>query len=218
MRFLWVALLVASSFLVTGDAAAATTDTKLIIADQMNFPAKRALRTRAKQTGDDEERGFLDAITGSLPRLTDKQLVGLAKSGTPINKVFQDLHLNRGMENILDETNLRSFATYIRIFDPKNPDEILISTITKKYGEMDVARFIYKAKQVKGSEKLAGNLQATQFLKWIKAKQDPTKLWNTLELTYKRAYTELDQHVWVDFIHAYAYVISHPKKYAYVLS
>nr|QMU24895.1 PaRXLR71 [Phytophthora agathidicida] len=216
MRWFWISLPIAASFLVNGDAVVATTDSKLITAYKIDIPAKRALRAHTKSTEDDEERGIIDVITGVAPKalLNDEQLVAFAKNGATLDNVFTKLQLNGGIHKILDEANLGAFAKYVRIFDPNNPSQTLISTIIKKYGEVRVAKYLIEAKEFESSKNLAQHLQAAQFVSWMKANKTPDDVWQMFGLAHKTSYTNPYHHIWWDFVVARSKVLSNPKKYA----
>ncbi|EGZ14998.1 hypothetical protein PHYSODRAFT_432303, partial [Phytophthora sojae] len=91
------------------------------------------------------------------------------KKGTSADDVFQKLKLNRGVESIVGSPKLETMATYVRVFNKKNPGQetTLMKTITNAYGEAAVAKGLEAAANVHKTKSNALELQGAQFNQWI---------------------------------------------------
>ncbi|KAK1942547.1 hypothetical protein P3T76_006046 [Phytophthora citrophthora] len=177
--------------------------------------AKRTLRSN-------EERTFSTGVTESLSNwmsraapkllLTDNELEHLAMQVASTDKVFKMLKLDDGLDGLLRNPNLKAFATYIRMVDETNSDQVLITTLINRYGDEALAKFLFEAKQVKTTEEIAKKLQAAQFVKWFDEGKTTNQVFDLLQLTHLTAYEDKFHKIWWEYVVARAELASKLKK------
>ncbi|KUF99331.1 hypothetical protein AM588_10008437 [Phytophthora nicotianae] len=86
------------------------------------------------------------------------QWVGDKKSS---NEVFKMLELNKGLDNLLTNPNLKMWESFRAKISSQNPEKVppMISTVLKFYTVKDLSAMLEKAINVPATEKIAAKWQ-----------------------------------------------------------
>ncbi|KAL4086431.1 hypothetical protein PRIC1_014135 [Phytophthora ramorum] len=137
---------------------------------------KRLLRTvdyEEEEDDSEEERGILsglESITGTVKtKISNAKLRSWLKKGQTTDDVFARFKLNNGVDDVLSNPKLKTWVTYVEMFNKQNPENkvSMTSTLTKTYGEAAVARVLDAGTKVASTETIAKRLQAELLRGWL---------------------------------------------------
>uniref|UniRef100_H3GN90 RxLR effector protein n=1 Tax=Phytophthora ramorum TaxID=164328 RepID=H3GN90_PHYRM len=137
---------------------------------------KRLLRTvdyEEEEDDSEEERGILsglESITGTVKtKILNAKLRSWLKKGQTTDDVFARFKLNNGVDDVLSNPKLKTWVTYVEMFNKQNPENkvSMTSTLTKTYGEAAVARVLDAGTKVASTETIAKRLQAELLRGWL---------------------------------------------------
>ncbi|KAL3663726.1 hypothetical protein V7S43_011141 [Phytophthora oleae] len=180
MRFLFLLLLVATVLLANGGEANAVSssryDPHLVRLLKVGETQERALPVRPPTVL------FTDWVKSLGLKVTNtvKARYWLWRKRS-VENVFQNLKLDSGLDKILDNPMLQTWATYVDLVNRKNPDgkvsmaEILIKT----YGDLPVAVML---QSTRSSPKLARRLRVEQIQGWKKGGKSADEVFTLLKL------------------------------------
>ncbi|KAK1941083.1 hypothetical protein P3T76_007789 [Phytophthora citrophthora] len=146
---------------------------------------------RLLRTIDDEERGFTLTSTGKLTDLFESTALKLAQSarfknwlvkGTSTDDAFLKLGLNTAGSKIFEDPKLLTWVVYVTKVEKQNPEEIILTRLSKQFTEGSLAKMIASAKQVSKTEGLATILQAQQRQVWLNAGKSSDDVFKLLQL------------------------------------
>ncbi|EGZ21897.1 hypothetical protein PHYSODRAFT_285676 [Phytophthora sojae] len=188
-----VVLLAVVAFLACAAGSEVSTGTEEVITAVQDYtPTDRLLRADTKGTVDDEERAAIKApesLTSffkSIKSSTASKIAYMSASGDKLldmmqlkrvttDKAFVKLKLNRDLDGLLTNPNLKEFAKYLeRLNDPKTKvglptapiADTMIATIVKSYkNDKEVAKTLVRAKENEKTKALATDLEQALFKK-----------------------------------------------------
>ncbi|KAE8955765.1 hypothetical protein PR002_g31685, partial [Phytophthora rubi] len=181
--------LLATFFLATVDAAPEATDARRsspkspstirsVIGNDRDVPRSRLLRSNKLQ--EEEERAMKlpgnsmlakwlnPSKEAKLPSADVRQIKKWVKNKDSMDDVFKRLELNAGMEKVLSNAKLNTYAGYIDRFNKKNPTKkvSMLDMFTKTYGDDVVARALEVGANVPSTKKMASRLRKELLNSW----------------------------------------------------
>ncbi|POM71666.1 Avirulence protein (Avh) [Phytophthora palmivora] len=200
MRFFIAVLLVTTALLANGDAISETTHSNtrsdsLSLARSKNSWKYEARFLSVDDTTDSEVR-VLPIPPPSFALFT-KWIKSLGLKITnkvrarywlwrkqSAEDVFKQLKLDRGLNNILDNPKIKTWATYIDLYNKKNqknPDKqvIMAEILIKTYGDLPVATMLQRTRS---APKLARRLRVEQNILWKRSKKSADDVFVLLQL------------------------------------
>ncbi|POM73578.1 Secreted RxLR effector peptide protein [Phytophthora palmivora] len=133
-----------------------------------------------------EERGVstspIETLTSSL-KLTD-DFDDWIKKGESADDAFKLLALDNAADDLLSNPKLKSWISYMKLFNEQNPTEktSVIATLTAHYGDDVLAKIIEAGKKVPSTEALAKRLQSEQMQHWLGKGKTPDDVFALLKL------------------------------------
>ncbi|KAE8961725.1 hypothetical protein PF011_g29644 [Phytophthora fragariae] len=103
-----------------------------------------------------------------LPSADVRQIKKWVKNKDSMDDVFKRLELNAGMEMVLSNAKLNTYAGYIDRFNKKNPTKkvSMLDMFTKTYGDDVVARALEVGANVPSTKKMASRLRKELLNSW----------------------------------------------------
>ncbi|KAG6958404.1 hypothetical protein JG688_00010527 [Phytophthora aleatoria] len=154
--------------------------------------SKRLLRTPTEEANDDERTitGIVDKVAAPLKagasKVTDtaKLRVWLSMEKSA-DDAFAKLKLNRGVYNALESPKLKTMSNYVDMVNKKYPDRqvSLLELLTKKYGEITVAKVLVTVKQTERWKEIATKLQTQQLEGWMNNQMSVNDVFRILRIT-----------------------------------
>ncbi|GMF45862.1 unnamed protein product [Phytophthora fragariaefolia] len=140
-------------------------------------------------------------------RMQAEQLQGWLGEGKSADDVFKLLKLNEASENLLSNSLLETWTSYMKLFNKQYPKKrtSLISTLMANYGNKDLAEILGRATHVDETSALANRLETEQVYLWLEEKPTPNEIFKMLELNTAR-YTLFDKpqvNSWMKYTVAY---------------
>jgi hypothetical protein len=179
-----IALLVSAAFLIS--AASLGPVHPVLTASDLEFPVnpfpadtnevavKRALRWRAVETVDDEERGFSLKAWFSSSGPSEKQLQKWLNKQKSADDVFKSLKLTNAGDKLLQNPKFVVWLDYVEALGKISADKgaAAIPALAARYGNKELSQMIIAAKAVPSTESVATRLQTQLVRSWF-AKRKP---------------------------------------------
>ncbi|KAG7384308.1 hypothetical protein PHYPSEUDO_002773 [Phytophthora pseudosyringae] len=108
----------------------------------------------------------------------------LLSGGKTPEEVFVLLKLDEAGDDLLASPQLNTFTKYMKNFNTENPDKqtSLIAAMTTSYGDNKLFNVLDAAKKVPSTEKMATNLETSQYQHWLSSGKGPDKVFKALNL------------------------------------
>ncbi|KAG3016376.1 hypothetical protein PC128_g6986 [Phytophthora cactorum] len=201
MRFFpFFVLLVASVLLANGDALEKTTEANTISSYQLLVPTPFSAKyethaTRFLRANDDEER-VLPILAPSVSLFTNwVKAMGLKVTDSvrarywlwrkqSIEGLFKQLKLDGGLNKILANPKFNTWATYVNLYNKKNPGKevTMAGILTNTYGDLALSRMLEVALNVGSQRKMAAVLAQQQRQGWQSAGKSADDVFVLLKL------------------------------------
>ncbi|KAG2948412.1 hypothetical protein PC117_g6066 [Phytophthora cactorum] len=198
MRFFpFFVLLVASVLLANGDALEKTTEANTISSYQLLVPTPFSAKyethaTRFLRANDDEER-VLPILAPSVSLFTNwVKAMGLKVTDSvrarywlwrkqSIEGLFKQLKLDGGLNKILANPKFNTWATYVNLYNKKNPGKevTMAGILTNTYGDLALSRMLEVALNVGNQRKMAAVLAQQQRQGWQSAGKSADDVFGT---------------------------------------
>ncbi|KAF4137343.1 hypothetical protein GN958_ATG13473 [Phytophthora infestans] len=179
-----VALLVTTVFVASADPAYASKISLAVTSNRaIETPPTRFLRA---YTTNGEERGIsvsfpgLEKISKAFTTRKTSQLQGLLKADDNIDDAFKTLGLStmhignpktgsietKKVVELFSSKNVKVWSQHAASTYKGNPDDAMLTALTKVFGEKKVATMILLGKDSRSSKSAAKKLETAQFNKW----------------------------------------------------
>ncbi|KAG3148608.1 hypothetical protein PC128_g23557 [Phytophthora cactorum] len=110
---------------------------------------------------------------------------------------FAKLKLNQGAYNALESPNLKTMSNYVDMVNKKYPDRqvSLLELLTKKYGEVLVAKVLVSVKKTGRWKEIATKLQTQQLEGWMNNQKSVNDVFSILRITDERTFFPISRQV-----------------------
>ncbi|POM71455.1 Secreted RxLR effector peptide protein [Phytophthora palmivora] len=117
-------------------------------------------------------------------RLQSEQMQHWLGKGKTPDDVFALLKLDKAGSELFAQPILARWVAYVDDFNNVNPDKkvTLFSTLASHYSDEVLTPMLIAAKKVPSTEKIAVEVQSVQTQLWLKAKKEPSEIFNYLQL------------------------------------
>ncbi|OWZ06944.1 RxLR effector protein [Phytophthora megakarya] len=126
--------------------------------------------------------------------------------GKSTDDVFKLLKLDKGVDKVLTNPNLKAWEDYVQFytikFNVKKPTTT-IDSLTAFYGDDAVAKMLEAARKKPGTKRRAKKLQTAQFTKWLSKDIKPAQVWKMLKMDKQTWTTNPDADVWRRYLAFY---------------
>ncbi|KAF4044981.1 hypothetical protein GN244_ATG02688 [Phytophthora infestans] len=127
----------------------------------------------------------LEVVPGSAARSFQTALFNqwLQRNIDP-EMLLKNLRLDRGMEDVLADTNLVTLSTYIPVYNARNPNRktSLIGTLSAHYGDKEVVNALYINRDDSRIDSLVVNLQRKQLAWWLENEKSADDVFSLLKI------------------------------------
>ncbi|KAI9982470.1 hypothetical protein PInf_008413 [Phytophthora infestans] len=167
----------------------------------------RLLRLYESTRAHEEERGVsapaAETVVNSLKSASTQLDEWLAK-GKPTDDVFKLLTLDVAADDLLANSKLTEWITYMKLFNQANPKKqtSLIRTLTTHYGDEALAKMVVAAKQVPDTATFAKRLQTEQLQLWLNQGKSPDDVFTLLKLDKagQKVFTHPEMVSWAKYV------------------
>ncbi|KAG7378981.1 hypothetical protein PHYBOEH_012112 [Phytophthora boehmeriae] len=223
-----VVLLVVILLLAGVESVTATTSLRPASSDTLRFArsrivgenaaptVQRLLRTDNTLGETDEERvisikpiAALDKFKAGVEKITSAYkskttlgtLLRWAEKKKSPDTVFAKLKLDKAT-TLADNPNFMVWFAYARYVwaDYAFLDRVIINYLTRKYGDVDLAKMIEAATQTKGTKAIATTLQNSQFNRWMVLEDDVWKKFDLGILTLFSREKDVSSTIWAKYV------------------